>query len=78
MKTKMKLGKPLSNIVFDSVYEITYHEVRNSVKLFITSGLMWSTQYILYTPIHRQTYNLIYWNIEGNIINKYDEKNGNR
>ena len=74
----MILGETLGNKIFDSVYEITYREVRDSVKDYMTSGLMWSTQNIIYTPIHLQTYNLIYWNIAFNIINKYDEKNGNR
>lgn len=74
----MKLGETLGNKIFDSVYKITYREVRDSVKDYTTVGLMWSTQNIIYTPIHIQTYNLIYWNIGDNIINKYDEKNGNR
>ena len=74
----MKLGETLGNKIFDSVYKITYREVRDSVKDYTTVGLMWSTKNIIYTPIHLQTYNLIYWNIVFNIINKYDEKNGNR
>lgn len=74
----MKLGETLGNKIFDSVYEITYREVRESVKAYMTSGLMWSTQNIIYTPIHTQTYNLIYWNINDSIIKKYDEKNDNR
>ena len=52
MKTKMKLGEsvknmklgePLCNKVLDCFYEITYREVRESVKAYMTSGLMWST-----------------------------------
>ena len=74
----MILGETLGNKIFDSVYEITYREVRESVKAYMTSGLMWSTQNIIYTPIHIQTYNLIYWTINANIIKKYDEKNDNR
>jgi hypothetical protein len=74
----MKLGKPLCDKVFDCFYEITYIAVRKSVKGCITSGLMWSTQYVIYTPIHTQTYNLIYWNVGDNIIKKYDGKNDNR
>jgi hypothetical protein len=74
----MKLGEPLGNKIFDSVYEITYREVRESVKAYMTSGLMWSTQYIVYTPIHTQTYNLIYWNVGDNIIKKNKKKNDNR
>lgn len=71
----MILGETLGNKIFDSVYEILYSEVRKSVKAYMTSGLMWTTQYIVYTPIHIQTYNLIYWNINDSIIKKYDEKN---
>ena len=78
MKTKMKLGETLGNKIFESVYDITYREVCESVKAYMTSGLMWSTQKIIYTPIHIQTYNLIYWNIGTNIMKKYDEKNDNR
>jgi hypothetical protein len=70
----MILGETLGNKIFDSVYKITYREVRDSVKDYTTVGLMWSTQNIIYTPIHLQTYNLIYWNVVFNIINKYDEK----
>ena len=74
----MILGETLGNKIFDSVYKITYREVRDSVKDYTTVGLMWSTQNIIYTPIHTQTYNLIYWNVGDNIIKKYDEKNDNR
>ena len=74
----MILGETLGNKIFDSVYEITYREVRDSVKDYTTVVLMWSTQNIVYTPIHLQTYNLIYWNIGDNIMKKYDEKNDNR
>ena len=74
----MILGETLGNKIFDSVYKITYREVRDSVKDYTTVGLMWSTQNIIYTPIHIQTYNLIYWNINDSIIKKYDEKNDNR
>ena len=73
----MILGETLGNKIFDSVYKITYREVRDSVKDYTTVGLMWSTQNIIYTPIHIQTYNLIYWNINDSIIKKYDEKNDN-
>ena len=76
--TIMILGETLGDKIFESIYEITYLEVRISVKAYMTSGLMWSTQKIIYTPIHLQTYNLIYWNIGTNIMKKYDEKNGNR